>query len=64
MNGEKEYFDDGAFYVKESRWKMWDSYDKNENIILTSLKKETCIQATRFYLKKKQQDWLESKAYS
>jgi len=60
----KEYIDDGAFYVEESRWKMWNSYDKEGNPILTSLKKENCVKATRFYLKAKQDGWGDSSSYS
>ena len=60
----KEYFDDGAFYVEQSRWKMWNSYDKDGNGIITSLTKENCISATRFYLKEKQEGWADCISYS
>ena len=42
---------DGAFYVEQSSWKTWKSYDKDGNPLVTSLAQETCIAATRFYCK-------------
>jgi len=42
---------DGCFYIQEKRWKTWDSYDMNGKCIITSLTKQGCINATRFYLK-------------
>lgn len=46
---------DGAFYVKQTRWKTWNSYDENNKVIITSLSEDSCIQSTRWYLKKKQE---------
>ena len=40
---------DDCFYVEETPWKTWKSYDK-----------ENCINATRFYLKGLQDGWPES----
>jgi hypothetical protein len=45
---------DGCFRVEEQRWGTWRSYDKDGNGIITSLLKEGCISATRWYLKSKQ----------
>ena len=42
---------DDCFYVSEQRWKTWNSYDKEGKSLITSLTKEECINATRFYLK-------------
>ena len=64
MEDLKEYFDDGAFYVEKTRWEMWNSYDKDGNGILTTLKRENCIRATRFYLKAKQDGLVDSSSYS
>ena len=55
---------DEAFYVEQTRWKTWKSHDKDGNSLITSLTEETCIAATRFYLKGKQEGWGESKTYS
>ena len=46
---------DDAFYVEQSAWKTWKSYDKDGNALVTSLKEETCVSATRYYLKLKQE---------
>jgi hypothetical protein len=64
MNEDKEIID-GCFYVCEKRWKTWDSYDLEGKCIITSLTKEGCINATRFYLKGKQEGkFEEEKSYS
>jgi hypothetical protein len=54
---------DGFFRVEEKRWKTWSSYDKEGKEIVTSLSKEQCILATRFYLKGKQEGFEEVKSY-
>lgn len=56
MPEEKQFYDDGAFYVEQSRWKMWNSYDKDGKCILTSLTEKNCISATRFILKIRQDE--------
>lgn len=63
MPEEKQFYDDGAFYVEQSRWKMWNSYDKDGKCILTSLTEEQCIISTRFYLKGLQEGWEDSVTY-
>jgi len=50
---EKQLIDE-AFYVEQSAWKTWRSFDKNETPLITSLTEETCVSATRQYLKWKQ----------
>jgi len=50
--------------VEQSRWKTWTSYDKDGNSLITSLTEETCVAATRFYLKGKQEGWEETQTYS
>jgi hypothetical protein len=52
---------DDVFYVKNQRWGTWDSYDKEDKPILTSLTEEQCISATRFYLKGLQEGFPEPK---
>jgi hypothetical protein len=44
---------DECFYVEETSKNIWISY-MNENPIITSLTKKNCIEATRYYLKYKQ----------
>ncbi len=57
-----EWIDD-TFYIKEQRWGTWVSYDKEHKSIITSLTKEQCISATRFYLKGRQEGFTESQTY-
>jgi len=56
---EKKLYDDGAFYVKEQKWGTWDSYDKEGKCIITSPTEESCVRATRWYLKQKQEGFDE-----
>ena len=46
---------DEAFYVEKKRWGTYQSYDKESNRLVTSLTSETCVSATRYYLKLKQE---------
>jgi hypothetical protein len=55
---------DDAFYVEQSNWKTWKSYDKDRNALVTSLTQETCIAATRYYLKLKQEGSLNDNGVS
>jgi hypothetical protein len=59
---EYEWIDD-CFRVEEKRWGTWSSYDKEEKELITSLTKEQCILATRFYLKGKQEGFEETETY-
>jgi len=59
---EKKLIDD-AFYVDERKYGLWYSTDKEGNGLITSLTKESCISATRFYLKGRQEGFPESKIY-
>ena len=56
-----EWIDD-AFYVQESRWKTYTSFSKEGKGIITSLSRESCIAATRFYLKGCQEGWNDTNA--
>jgi hypothetical protein len=51
---------DEAFYVEEGFGKTWKSYDKDGNPLVTSLTAESCISATRFYLKFRQENKFRS----
>jgi hypothetical protein len=59
---EKKLIDD-AFYVDERKYGLWYSTDKEGNGLITSLTEESCISATRFYLKGRQEGFSESKTY-
>jgi len=59
---EKKLIDD-AFYVDERKYGLWYSTDKDGNGLITSLTEESCISATRFYLKGRQEGFSESKTY-
>lgn len=59
---EKQLIDD-AFYVKQQQWGTWDSYDKEDKPLITSLTEENCIAATRFYLKGIQEGFPETKTH-
>lgn len=62
QNETKELIDD-CFYVSQQRWGTWNSYDKDDKSIITSLTKEVCIRATRAYLKMKQEGFDDTKTY-
>lgn len=55
---DKEFYDD-AFYVEESRWKTWNSFNKEGKPLVQGLTKEVTIRMTRFYLKGLQEGWPE-----
>ena len=59
---EHEWFDD-TFRVEETRWKTWRSFTKDGKEVITSLNKENCVTATRFYLKARQDGWDPTKSY-
>lgn len=63
MTQENKELIDDCFYVKEEKWKTWNSYDTENKGIITSLTKEECIHATRAYLKMKQEGFNDSKTY-
>jgi len=55
---------DNAFYVEETNWKTWKSYDKDGNALVTSLSQESCLSATRCYCKWLQEGFPESASYA
>jgi hypothetical protein len=59
---EHEWIDE-IFRLEESRWKTWKSFDKNGNELITSLSRESCINATRFYVKGKQEGFAQANTY-
>jgi hypothetical protein len=60
---EKKLIDGNAFYVEKQRWGTWNSYDAEDNPILTSLTEDLCIQHTRVLLKLRQEDKFKSKDF-
>ena len=62
--GEGLWIDD-TFRVEYSKWGTWSSFDKMENKLVISLTEEICVNATRFYLKRKQEGFSsEDRSYS
>jgi hypothetical protein len=59
---EKRLIDD-AFYIEQKIYGLWDSTDKEGKGLVTSFTEESCINATRFYLKGKQDGFSESTKY-
>jgi hypothetical protein len=51
---------DNAFTVDEASWGTWRSYDSEGKGLVTSLTEEACINATRSYLKWKQDGFTEN----
>ncbi len=56
---EFEWIDD-CFRVEEKKWGTWSSYDNEGKELITSLQKELCVSATRWYLKNKQEGFVEN----
>lgn len=56
---EKQTLVDDCFYVQQKKYGLWDSTDLQGNGLVTSLTKEQCISATRFYLKGRQEGFPE-----
>ncbi len=59
---EKQLIDD-CFYVEQSRWKTWNSFDREGKKLITSLNEDSCIHATRFYLKGIQEGFKDDASY-
>lgn len=55
---DKQFIDD-AFYVVGQKWGTFDSYDKEDKCIITSLTEEDCVRATRWFLQKLQEGGFE-----
>ena len=58
---DKKLIDD-TFTVEKARF-LWHSKDKDGNGLVSALTEETCIHATRFYLKGKQEGFEKAKSY-
>ncbi len=55
---EKKLIDE-CFYIEQKSYGLWYSTDKEGNGLITSLTEQSCVQATRFYLKGRQEGWPE-----
>ena len=51
---------DDCFRVEEKKWGTWTSYDKEGKELITSHQKEICVSATRWYLKNRQEGFVEN----
>ena len=58
MNEPEIVMYDECFFLEE-RFGLWRSISKDREPLVTSLTKEVCIDATRFYLKGRQEGWSE-----
>ena len=61
---EKKWYDDNAFYVEQKKYGLWQSHYPDDKGLITSLTEEECIRSTRWYLKKLQDGFEETKTYS
>ena len=59
---EHEWIDDN-FRVEQTRWKTYKSFSKEGKELVTSLHRDACINATRFYLKGCQEGWAATTTY-
>ena len=50
---------DESFTVNKHRWGTFVSYDLEGGILITSLTEDSCINATRWYLKARQEGFEE-----
>lgn len=57
---EKKLIDD-LFYIEQKNYGLWDSTDKDGTGLVTSLTEQSCIEATHFYLKGRQEGWTQPK---
>jgi hypothetical protein len=53
---EKKLYDN-CFFVKEKKYGLWSSSDKEGKGLITALTEEECVKGTRFYLKGLQEGW-------
>ena len=57
---EDKIIHDDSFTVEKQRWGTYTSVGTDGRRLVTSLTEESCIQATRFYLKGLQEGWGDS----
>lgn len=59
---EKTLIDD-CFYVELKKWGTWVSFNQEGKSLITSLTEQSCIDATRQFLKWKQEGFPETKSH-
>jgi hypothetical protein len=59
LDAEHTTLVDNAFTVDKARWGTWRSYDAEGKGLVTSLTEESCVEATRFYLKARQEGFTD-----
>jgi hypothetical protein len=62
MNPDETVLIDGCFTVDRHRWGTWQSYDSEGNGLITSLTEKSCISATRWWLKARQDGFTKTEA--
>jgi hypothetical protein len=60
MSQQTENLIDDCFSVQQARWGTWRSFDTDGKEIITALTQERCIDATRWYLKAKQEGFTDN----
>jgi len=60
MNTDEIKFIDSCFTVDHQQWGTWQSYDREGRKLITSLTEESCLNATRWYLKSRQESFTGS----
>ena len=60
MSQQTENLIDDCFSVQQARWGTWRSFDAEGKEIITALTQERCIDATRWYLKAKQEGFTDN----
>jgi hypothetical protein len=58
-NPEEHKLIDDTFYVAEKKYGLWHSWDKDGKGLVTALTEDSCISGTRFYLKGRQEGFIE-----
>lgn len=59
---EKTLIDD-CFYVEFKKWGTWVSFNQEGKSLITSLTEQSCIDATRYYMKGIQEGFEETKSH-
>lgn len=60
---EDEAIIDETFWVKKQDWGTYVSVNADDLHVVTSLTRESCVAATRWYLKAQQEGFEETKTY-
>lgn len=61
LEEETKWIDD-SFRVESTKWGTWNSFDREGQQLVTSLTREVCENATRFYLKGVQEGFTDTSA--